>query len=455
MMSKLSLKKMTLACIFSGGISFTVFADGLNDVYQLSLENDPVYKAEVHKLNASQEVSKQARALWLPQVSGNISRSQNNQNIIRSDNTVFASGKTHFPVTSYTLEIRQSILNYTNMFGWKQATVQVKRFASEFAATQQNLMQRVSERYFAVLAANESVTYIESEKELVQRQYDELKVKLDQGLANTIDFQDAQARLLQVNAREIELRNALNNSKAGLTAIVGPLPAALMLLKDEIPLVKPSPADSQQWVTSAYEQNPTLVAKRFEVAEAKAEIERQRGGYMPTVDFTASYNRNDTGGTLFGGGSEVDTSEFMFELNVPFFTGGAVTSRYREAVELHNKTNEELRAMRRELEQSIVTAFNDINNSIAKVEALEKLIEASEAAIKLKETAHKSGLASTQDVLDASRNLFFARSEYARARYEYVINTLELKRAAGLLSESDINEIDILMLSQQNQLPLH
>lgn len=449
------LKKAYLVCICYGSISFLVCADGLTDVYQLSLENDPVYAAEVHKLNASQQVSNQARALWLPQISGNISRSQNNQNILRSDNTVFASGKTHFPVTLYTLEIRQTLINYPNLFGWQQATVQAKRFTSEFAATQQDLIQRVAERYFAVLAASESVTYILSEKDSVNRQFEVIKAKVGQGLANSVDYQDAQARLLQVMAREIELRNALNNSKADLRVIIGTLPAALMLMNEVIPLVRPSPVDSAEWVNSAYDQNPSIIAKRFEVEESKIEIERQRGGYMPTVDFRASYNRNDTGGSLFGGGSEVDTSEFMIELNVPIFTGGAVTSRFREAVEIHSKTTEELRALMREIERNIVTAFNDINNSIAKVEALEKLVEASEAAIKLKSVAYKSGLASTLDVLDAERNLFFAKSEYARARYEYVINTLLLKRAAGLLGESDITEINVLMLSDDKQLSLN
>ncbi len=454
-MREASLKIINLVCIFYVSVPISVFADGLSDIYQLSIQNDPVYLAEVHKLNASQEVTKQARALWLPQISGNISRSQNNQNIIRSDNTVFASGKTHFPTTSYTLEIRQTILNYANLVGWQQATVQAKRFTSEFAATRQDLIQRVAERYFSVLAANESVTYIQSEKDSVKRQFEVIKAKVGQGLANAVEYQDAQARLLQVHAREIELRNALDNSKADLRAIIGDLPPALMTLNEVIPLVKPSPANSGEWTRSAYDQNPSIIAKRFEVEESKKEIERQRSGYLPTVDIRASYNRNDTGGTLFGGGSEVDTSEFMVELNVPIFSGGAVSSRFREAVEIHSKTTEELRALMREIERSIVTAFNAINNSIAKVEALDKLVEASEATIKLKTTAYHSGLASTLDVLDAERNLFFARSEYARARYEYVINTLLLKRAAGLLGVNDINEINLLMLSQENQLSLN
>ena len=429
-------------------------ADGLSELYQSALQNDPAYLAEIHKKKASEEVKNQARALWLPQISGTVTRSQINQNIIESDNTVFASGKTHFPTAIFRVEIRQSLLNYANFIGVHQADATVKRFAAEFEAIEQDLIQKVSERYFAVLAASESVEYIKAEKQAVEQQFDLVKAKVDRGLANTVDYQDAQARLLQVNSREIELRNALENSKADLKAVTGTLPESLELLIDEIPLVVPTPADPQEWVRSAYDQNPTIIAKRFEQTESKNEIERQRAGYFPTVDFTASYNKDDTGGSLFGGGSEVDTTQFMFEVNVPVFRGGATTSRFREAVQLHSKVTEELRAMMREAERNIITAYNGVNNAIAKVEALEKLVEASESASQLKMRAYESGVASTLDVLDAERNLFFARSEYARARYEYIINTLILKRAAGLLQEDDITEINSVMLNPDRTLSL-
>jgi outer membrane protein len=250
------------------------------------------------------------------------------------------------------------------------------------------------------------------------------------------------------------LRNAQDNSKVDLKAMIGELPASLRLMDDTISLSRPAPNDAEAWIQSAYDQNPQVIAKRFEVEEAQKAVEQQRGGHFPTVDLTASYNKDNTGGSLFGGGSEVDTGMVMLELNVPIYSGGAVTSRYREAVSVHNQIKEELRAIMNELERHIVTAMNGVNNSIAKVEALDKLVEASETSVELKRTAYETGLASTIDVLDAERNLFFARSEYARARYEYVITIIALKYAAGLLSADDMIELDQSILSGTGVLPL-
>jgi len=432
-----------------------VHAEGLEDLYRRALERDPNYLAQYHKRAASDQVLAQARSLWLPQISGSVRGSRISQDIIRSDNTVFASGETMFNKTEYSVNMRQSLLSYSKLMVLEKADISLKRFAAEFNAAEQRLIQQLTERYFAVLAANESLSYILTEKQAVQEQFDLVEAKLDRGLANTVNFQDAQARLLQVSAREIELRNALENSKVDLKAMIGELPASLRLMDNALPLTRPSPSDAEVWIQAAYEQNPVVVAKRFEVEESKKEIEQQRGGYFPTVDLTASYSRDDTGGSLFGGGSEVDTGMIMLELNVPLYSGGATTSRYREAVSINNQTREELRAIMMELERNIVTAMNGINNSIAKVEALDKLVEASQTSVELKRTAYDTGLASTIDVLDAERNLFFARSEYARARYEYVIYTIALKHAAGLLDADDVIDLDRSMLSGTNVLSLH
>jgi len=221
-----------------------------------------------------------------------------------------------------------------------------------------------------------------------------------------------------------------------------------------MPLKRPEPKDPQAWVTSALEQNPKILIRKFAIEEAAEEIDRQQAGHFPTVDVSASSNTRDTGGTLFGGGSEVDTKELKIELNLPLFAGGGVTSRAREAIELHSKAKVELRLALRQVERDTLIAYDGIVNSIAKVKALQKLVEANEGIVQAKSTAYESGLSSNLEVLDAERDLFFARSEFALARYEYVINTLGLKRAAGILSDRDIQGISQLILTESKQLPI-
>jgi len=448
--------KMALCALFSifSMFSGSIYAIGLYDVYQSALEADPVYQIAYHQKQASSQVYQQARALLLPQASFNISRSQVGQDIISADNTVFAAGKTHFPVEEFTIKLSQPIFNYSYWAGFRKAKVEVKRIAMEFEDLRQGLMMRVAERYFAVLAANEGANYIQAEKVSVERQLEVTRAKHKDGLVRITDLSDAQARFLQSQAREIEIQYRMNDSLLGLKEILGHLPDYLSLFVDDIPLKRPEPEDPKAWVTSALEQNPKILIRKFVIQEAAEEIDRQGAGRYPIVDLSASLNKRDTEGTLFGGGSDVDTTEIKIELNFPIFAGGGVTSRIREATELHSKSLIELRLALRQVERDTLSAYDGIVNSIAKVEALKKLVEANEGIVEAKSTAYGSGLSSNLEVLDAERDLFFARSEHALAIFEYVKNTLGLKRAAGILSDRDIEEVSLLFLTESKQLPL-
>jgi len=448
--------KMAFCTLFSilGMFSGSIYAMGLYDVYQLALETDPVYQVAYHQKQASSEVYQQARALLLPQVSFTADRTQTGQNIISADNAVFAQGKSNFPVTNITFLLTQPIFNYSSWAEFRKAKIEVKRLAMEFEDLQQDLKLRVAERYFAVLAANESANYIQAEKVSVARQLELTKAKHEDGLVRITDLSDAQARFLQTQAREIAIQNSVNDSLLGLKEILGQLPDYLSTLVDNIPLTRPDPEDPKVWVMSALEHNPKILIRKFAIQEAAEEINRQQAGHFPIVNLSASANKRDTEGTLFGGGSEVDTTELKIEVTIPLFAGGAVSSRARQAIELHSKSLVELRLALRLVERDTLIAYDGIINSIAKVKALEKLVEANEGLVQAKSTAYESGLTSNLEVLDAERDLFFARSEYALARYEYIKNILGLKRAAGILSDRDIQEINLLYLTESKQLPL-
>jgi len=434
--------------------SWPIYATSLNDVYLSALENDPVYQIAYHQKQASSEVYQQARALLLPQASFNINRSQVGQDIISADNTVFAQGKSNFTVEEFTIKLGQPIFNYSYWAGFRKAKIEVKRIAMEYEDLRQDLMLRVAQRYFAVLSSNESIDYIHKEKVSVGRQLEVTKAKYEEGLVRITELSDAQARFLQAEAREIEIQNRMNDSLHGLKEILGELPDFLSLLVDNIPLERPDPEDPKAWVTSALEQNPKILIRKFAIQEAAEEIDRQGAGRYPIVDLSASLNKRDTGGTLFGGGSDVDTTEIKIELNFPIFAGGGVTSRIREATELHSKSLIELRLALRQVERDTLTAYDGIVKSLSKIKSLIKLVETNESIVEVKSTAYESGLSTNLEVLDAERALFFARSELALARYEYILNTLGLKRAAGIISDIDIQEISQLFLTESEQLPL-
>ena len=448
------IKTTVFILLFASSAVTTGHAASLYDIYKQALENDPVYEIGRHEKEASSEIYRQARALLLPQATLDFSRSSIRQNILSADNTVFASGKTQYPESVISLKLNQSIFDVAKWAAFGKAKIEVKRLAVELESLRQDLTQRVVERYFTVLAAGAGLDYVRAEKKAVGHQLELSKVKRKKGLIRITELQDAQARVLQVDAREIELENRMSDSLLALAEILGQLPDTLSPVAPDILFQTPDPGNPRAWVDVAHKQNTEVMIKRFEIEEAGKEVQRQNAGHFPTLNLSVDVNNRDTGGTLFGGGSQVQTSEVKVTFSIPLFEGGAVISRVKAAIGRHSKAKVELKLVLRQVERQARAAYDGVVNSIAKIQSFRKLVEANESLVQAKLTAYESGLLSNLGVLDAQRDLFFARSEYTLAQHEYVINVMALKRAAGTLNDNDVQEISHLMLSGDAQISL-
>lgn len=426
-------------------ISSLACSESLIDIYQLAVENDPEYKIGFHQKNATSEVYYQARSALLPAVDFEYTRMDTTQEIVSSDNQVFGVGETDYPTKEYTLSINQSLFSYANWAGFKQAKAEVRQAASELEDVRQGLVLRVAERYFTVLVQQESHEYMLAEKSAIKQHYDLVRAKHRDGLVRVTELADAESRYMGAVASEIESSNELDDSMRGIKEVSGSLPGSLTKLSAQLAMTSPDPTDQDDWVRLAFEQNPRVMMRRLAVEVADQEIKRQKGGHYPTLDLILRQNERDTDGSLFGGGSDVETRDIMLQLNLPLYAGGSVSSRGREAAELYLKSKEELSLEMRAVERETLAAYQGVVGAIARVEALEKLVQAQELAVHSKRTAYESGLATTLTVLDAERDLFLARRDYARARYDYLLYTLKLKRAVGSLREADLMVINELL----------
>ena len=209
-----------------------------------------------------------------------------------------------------------------------------------------------------------------------------------------------------------------------------------------IPIVMPNPENPEHWVKVALEQNLKIRSTQYDYDISQKEIDKQMAGHYPKLDLVGRYYREDTGGSLFGGGSVVDTMDLMLQANVPIFEGGLISSRVREAKERSKKSSENLEKQRRAIVREVNASYDGIRSSMSRADALKKSVESQTVLLEAKEGGYKSGLYTSIAVLDAARDLYMYRRDYAQSRYEYVMNTLRLKQAVGTLTEAEIVTIN-------------
>ena len=224
--------------------------------------------------------------------------------------------------------------------------------------------------------------------------------------------------------------------------LTGTTPKRLAALGKNLDLVEPSPSGVSHWVELAEKQNPTLQSQRHAVEIAQQEVSRQNAGHMPTLDLVLRESNRDTGSTLFGGGSNVDTQELMLRLSLPLYQGGSVSSKKRQAIARQYSAMEDLVRLQRQSRRQTQDAYWGVQTAIKRVASLEKAVIAQQETLSLKQASFENGLNTALTVLDAERDLYSARKDFAKARYDYLLNGLRLKAQVGVLVEADLLAIN-------------
>lgn len=412
--------------------------ESLAEAYALALKSDPKFKAAQAESGASGTAIDQARAGFLPTARFDREHTESRQRILSSENPVFSAGTSSFPTDNKTLFVTQPIFRKDVIERYQQAKAVVRQGEFMLLAAEQDLILRTTSAYLLVLAAGDVLSLSVAEREAVGKALELARERLKGGLGTVTNQYDAAARYAVAQAREIEARNKLRDARQGLREVTGKLIDNVQTLRPEFPLETPDPAIVERWVEAAFEQNLVLRARREGVEVARQEIERQRAGYWPSVNMLLTRNRRDTGSTLFGGGSNIETTDLMVRLTVPIFEGGLTTAVTQEAVFRHQKSLEELEQESRSVERVTRAAYDAVQSGVNLVRALGDSVAAQEGALNAKEQGYRSGLFTLLPVLDAQRDLYLVKRDYAQARYEYLVNRLRLKQAAGTLAESDL-----------------
>ncbi len=424
------------------GVGSTASAENLMGVLEKAKLADPVFLGAGFEQQAVAETVKQARARLLPSVSYSIEEVDSDQTIVETPNEVFQSGAQDFTTSTSTLALSQSIFNYEYWMRYQQSKVARNRSEHEFEKAYQDLLLRVGENYFELIKAREQLSSIAAEKAALEGHLNYAKKSMDAGLGRKAEYYDAQARYLSSVAQEIEFQKLYTDARYALLELIGHLPDRLDGMTEDLPLISPEPAEPKSWIERGLEHNPDVKAALEKLEESRYEIKAQTAGHYPTLSLMVQDYDQDSDGSLYGGANEIEQQDITFTVSIPIYQGGAVSSRRREAIKRMLKAQEDLTQVKRGIENQAQSAFQGVVANIAQIKALRQSVVAQRAVLDNRERGFQSGLYSMIAVLDAQQDLASAQLNYIRARNDYAINYIRLKRAAGLLIDADLNMIN-------------
>jgi outer membrane protein len=433
----------TLVAALLAAAPLAAAAESLTQVYQDALRYDAQYAAAQQALRAGRERVPQGRALLLPSLNltANVTRSSTES---ESDNPLLQpSFERDIDSHGYALTVTQPIYRRQNWLQADQAELQSQQAEFQYGQAGQDLILRVAQAYFEVLAAQDTLALVRAQKVAIAEQLAQAKRNFEVGTATITDTHEAQARYDLSVAQEISAQNDLEARARALQQLTGKEYAELKPLRPDVQLAPPQPNDMQSWVGLAEKQSyPVLIGQAL--AEiARLEAQRNSAGHHPTLDLVASHNYTDQSASQLSiVGSNVTTNSVSLQLAVPLYQGGAISSREREAAYVLERTRHELENARRSSALTTRQAYLAVINGIAQVSALEQALVSSQSALQSNRLGYEVGVRINIDVLNAQQQVFSTRRDLALARYNTITNLLRLKAAAGSLREEDIAEVN-------------
>ncbi|ETK16205.1 hypothetical protein H097_20660 [Pseudomonas sp. FH4] len=445
------LRKLSLALAVSCATNGMVWAveaplstkTDLVSVYQEAVDNNADLAAARAQYGAQKEVVPQARAGLLP----NLSAGADINNVRTQIDTPSATANRDAHTWRATLS--QPLFRADRWFQLQAAEAVNEQAALQLSATEQELILQSAENYFSVLRAQDNLASTKAEEAAFKRQLDQSNERFDVGLSDKTDVLQSQASYDTARANRILAQRQVDDAFEALITLTNRQYNAIQGIVHTLPVLPPSPNDAKAWVDTAGRQNLNLLASNYAVTAAEETLKQRKAGHAPTLDAVAQYEKGDNDALGFSNPNafgqpyrgDVEQRTIGLRLNIPLYSGGLTSSQVRESYSRLGQTEQQREGLRRQVVENTRNLHRAVNTDVEQVQARRQSIISNQSAVEATEIGYQVGTRNIVDVLDSQRQLYASVRNYNNSRYDYILDNLRLKQAAGTLNPGDLQDL--------------
>lgn len=457
----MSLRMTSLSLALALALPGVSAAADLMQAYDLARQSDPQLAAAEARALGQREGIVQARASLLPQIdaTGNFSDTNADNRslrVISIDPNITSSSVSNIDSRSrnWQVAVSQSLFDYSNYTALRASRARSNQAQADYDAALDSLAVRVSDSYFAVLTAIQTLVSAKAEELAVKRQLDQAEKRLEVGLAPITDVHEAQSRYDTARAATIAAQNAHDNAGETLAEVTGKPLVGLKGLASDFQPSLPDEHNAEKWVQLALDQNPTLRSRLLALEASERDIATARAGHLPTLNASISYSDTTSYGQIIANGTSTfptsssgNDATWGLQLRVPLFSGFATQSRVRQAIHTRDSVRDQAEQERRAVTRQTRNALRDLLSGISEIEARRQALVSARSALDATEAGYEVGTRTIVDVLVGQQQLYAAQTELARARHTFLVNSLRLKQAAGTIEVGDVKAVNAFLVA--------
>ena len=435
-----------LACLVAGALAAMLQAGGahaisLMQAYDAALQNDPTFRSATHEYDAGQENRILGRSALLPNISASYSNSKVNADVTYiTDGIATKPRELEYTSKVATVQLRQPIINFEGLARYKQGIAQTDYASAIYQARKQELIVRVAAAYTDALFASTQLRLAEVQRDVYAEQQSVNNRLFEKGEGTKTDMLETQSRLDLSEAQLLEAQDVRRTSLATLSALVGAPVTVLDELAPEFRIAPVGQDSYEDWKEIALRNNPDIRAQQFAVEAARQDVNKNRAGHAPRVDFVSSYSKS-TSDSITTINQDSTVRAIGIQVSIPLYSGGYVSALTRQSVAGQEKAKSDLQTNTDKVLVELQRQYSALVSSTTRLRALDKAVASGQLLITATEQSIKGGVRINLDLLNARQQLFTSQRDLAQARYNYLLSLTKMRAAAGVLSADDVREV--------------
>lgn len=435
--------RRTLMIVLASGVLVhtpVALALGLLQAYEAALNNDPTYQSAIHENEAGQQNRLLGRSTLLPTIAASYSTSKASAEITNKSAQQGNTINPRYTSAAAVLQVKQPIINFDGLARYRQGVAQSNYSTVLFGGRQQDLVIRLVSAYADAQFAEDQLALATAQRDAYGEQMRVNDRMFAKGEGTKTDSLETQAKFDLAEAQVIEAADSLNTARNTLSGIVGLEITALDSLSPNFKVRPMQPAGFEEWKALALDKNAEIGSLRYAVESARQEINKQRAGHLPRLDFVASIEKNQSN-TINTYNQDSNVRSVGVQLQIPIYSGGFVSAATTQAVAQYDKARSDLDAKTAQITVELRKQYSLTLSSAAHIDALVKSVNSTNLLVEATRQSIKGGVRINLDLLNAQQQMYGARRDLAQSRYNYLLSYLRLRNAAGTLSGADVQDV--------------
>lgn len=435
-------KSTTLVLILLAAVALPLPAaakDSLLTLYSLAKVKDPAIGKAAARVESGYADTEISYAQLLPRADATAGISS-----LESTTLHYAQGdfSGSYSAYNYGLNIRVPIFQMPSLYSLNASKAYLRGAEAALSGAQQDLIAQLVESYFAVLKGQRDEDYYRGEMKRLALVYDQSREFKKAGVASIVNVFEAKAKMDKAAAELVKAETVRKLSLQQLEILAGRKVSELLDLGAYIPR-NPDPADYDWWVGTMTKNRPAIRQATELLTQSELQLKAADAGHLPTLQATGGYSVNK--GSTFLPNVETQQWSIGVNLSVPIYSGGETTAKIRKAVAVEAEQRYMLSEAKETGMQKLKQAYMNFDYSAAIIPSLKQQVESASVLLDSVREGRKVSLNTTVDLLNAEQLFANADREYKNALYDNALRNIQLKSAAGILAESDLVGLNVML----------